>query len=227
MGELLRFQPFDEGGVVRVYQHGFLPHWRQAGCTYFVTFRLADSIPQTLMREWHDECQSWLAARRIDIRNGDWQSALTQLSSADRATFGRHFEELLFDYLDRGYGECVLRDGGSRSIVAEALSHFHRQRLDVGDWVVMPNHVHALMTPYPGIELEELLHSVKSYTAKQINKQLNRSGTLWLSESHDHIVRDAEDLLRIQAYIRANPKKAGLKDAEFTLHTAEYQLKSR
>jgi REP element-mobilizing transposase RayT len=143
----------------------------------------------------------------------------------DRRTFERHFSGKMFVYLDRGLGECVLRNPDISKIVADSLLFFHSERLDTGDFVVMPNHAHVLMTPYSGYELEDVLHSVKSYTANQINRTLKRSGTLWMEESHDHIVRDGEELLRIQSYIRANPEEAKLAHDEYRIHEAEYELK--
>jgi type I restriction enzyme R subunit len=221
----LRFKPFDERDKVRIYYSGCLPHWRQAGCTYFVTFRLADSIPLPVLKQWEYERNVWLAARRIDPLTSDWKTAFRNLPPHERQLFERHFASTLFEFLARGEGECVLRDPEIRSIVVDALSYFHSQRLDTGDFAVMPNHVHALMTPYSGFELERVLHSIKSYTAKQINQKLGRSGPLWMEESYDHIVRDGEELLRIQSYIRANPEKAGLGESEYSVHMAEYDLK--
>jgi type I restriction enzyme R subunit len=57
------FRGFDEFGDMHSYYHGHLPHWRQSGCTYFVTFRLADSLPQRVVDEIEYERDQWLAAR--------------------------------------------------------------------------------------------------------------------------------------------------------------------
>ncbi len=74
----------------------------------------------------------------------------------------------------------------------------------------MPNHVHVLVSPLPGFNLKDILHSWKSYSAHQINKHLGKSGALWKQESYDHIVRNQDELTRIRKYIRNNPNKAGL-----------------
>ena len=55
--------------------------------------------------------------------------------------------------------------------------------------------------------------------------KVRRRSTLWMEESHDHIVRDGEELLRIQSYIRANPEEAKLAHDEYRMHEAEYELK--
>ena len=188
MPDFLNFKPFDERADLRVYHHGFLPHWRHAGCTYFVTFRLADSVPRGVVDEWRYERDLWLAARGIDVKQPNWQSDLGKLSAKEKRAFERHFAGRLFEYLDRGCGDCVLRDQRVRDIVASALLHFHRQRLETGDFVIMPNHVHVLLSPWGGFELEDILHSIKSFTANQINQLLAKSGTLWMDETQDHIV---------------------------------------
>ena len=222
--KIRQFKPFDESGEVRIYYNGFLPHWRQAGCTYFVTFRLADSIPEGVLQQWKYERGMWLQARGIDVTSEDWLAKFKQLSTEDKKLFERHFVSKFFSKLDEGLGECVLRTPEHAKLVSDALRHFHGQRLDTGDFVVMPNHIHALLTPYASFELENILHSIKSYTANQIQALRGTSGTLWMSESHDHIARDGEELNRIQEYIRANPAKAGLSSNEFVLHKARYAL---
>jgi REP element-mobilizing transposase RayT len=88
----------------------------------------------------------------------------------------------------------------------------------------MPNHVHALLRPLPGFALEDILHSVKSFSAQAINRVLGRTGTLWQEESYDHIVRDERSLRQIQAYIRDNPVKARLKEGTYLLASADYDI---
>jgi type I restriction enzyme R subunit len=221
----LPFKPFNESGPVRIYYNGLLPHWRQAGCTYFVTFRLADSVPRAVLDQWLHERDCWLKARGAELKGHNWPAAIKQLSRVDRKRFERHFVSQLFEYLDRGYGSCVLQQPNIAKIAADSLVYFQGVRLDVGDFVIMPNHVHALMTPYAGFELEDIIQSIKSFTSNQINRELKRTGTLWMRESYDRIVRDGEELLRIQPYIRANPEKAGLSKGEYALREAEYDLR--
>ncbi|MGY8687936.1 MAG: hypothetical protein ACKVHP_09400 [Verrucomicrobiales bacterium] len=62
----------------------------------------------------------------------------------------------------------LLRESHAHAIVAEALDHFHGKRFWLGDCVDMPNHVHVLLKPYPGIPLEEWLYFIKRHSATQI-----------------------------------------------------------
>ena len=202
----IQFIPFDERGECRIYYNGFLPHWRQSGCTYFVTFRLADSVPKNVVDQWLYERDKWLNIRGLkDEALDDFKSQWRQLSPEERRTFERHFAGKLFNYLDRGYGRCLLRTPQVRSVVSKAVLHFDRERVKTGHFVVMPNHVHVLLTPLEPYKLEEILHSIKSFAANQINALVGRSGQVWMDESYDHIVRDAEELLRVQKYIERNP----------------------
>jgi hypothetical protein len=76
----------------------------------------------------------------------------------------------------------------------------------------MPNHVHVVFRASPGRELSEILHSWKSFTAKECNKLLGRTGEFWQRESFDRIVRDSEDFERRVRYVLDNPVAAGLED---------------
>lgn len=162
-----------------------LPHWRQPGVTYFITFRLADSLP---------------AEKRHEL---EW--SLTQPDQDNHPTFTPHLEELL----DSGYGECLLQNPTHAKIVADCLRHFDGQRYELLAWVVMPNHVHILVRSVESHDIDKVLHTWKSYTAHEINKALGRSGPLWQNESYDHIVRDPQALWSIANYIIKNPAKAG------------------
>jgi putative transposase len=76
-------------------------------------------------------------------------------------------------------------------------------------WVIMPNHVHLLLTPH--INVSKPLCSLKAATARQANLLLQRTGhPFWQDESYDHLVRNGEEFRRIQRYIEYNPMKADL-----------------
>jgi REP element-mobilizing transposase RayT len=194
---------------------GNLPHWRQAGVTYFVTFRLADSLPREKLSTWAAERDEWLQ------RHPEPQSEV------DRHEFTRLFSTRLEQWLDQGAGSCVLRLPECRDVVEQALRFFDGERYVLGEYVVAPNHVHALIQPHPGFALSAILHSWKSFTARKIletpravellqpfwearESHLSRSRrVVWQKESYDHIVRSPESLERIIAYIRSHRQQPG------------------
>jgi REP element-mobilizing transposase RayT len=107
-------------------------------------------------------------------------------------------------------GSCILGKPEIAAIVQNALLFFERKRYHLAAWVVMPNHVHAIVTPLAGFNLSSILHSWKSFTANQINKTLGRTGALWERESFDHLVRSPENLDHFVRYVENNPVEAGL-----------------
>jgi REP element-mobilizing transposase RayT len=193
------FDPQQEYSV----RHGKLPHWYQPGVTYFVTFRLDDSVPQPLLRSWHLERDHWLRAKGIGI-DDNWKIKLRKQPELEREYHDR-FTRRFMAYLDRGYGKCVLRDQQVANIVAAALRYFDDDRYHLGDFIVMPNHVHLLVCLVGDTEIEAQCHSWKKYTATQINRHLGTHGRLWQEESFDHLVRSPEQVEYLQRYIAENP----------------------
>ena len=202
------FRALDEHGELQRSRRN-LPHWEQSGATYFVTFRLADAVPTSLASEWRDELQNW---RRFHPE---------PLDDEGKKEYRRRFLQVREDWLDQGHGSCLLREPKTAMIVAEALRHFDSQRYYLDAFVVMPNHVHALVQPLPGHSLKDILRSWKSYSARQINKTLARSGSVWMEESFDRIVRDWTALVKCRDYIARNPEKAHLRTGAFVLSLAE------
>jgi carbamoylphosphate synthase large subunit/REP element-mobilizing transposase RayT len=198
------FHGFDPHGEVTQRRRN-LPHREQTDATYFVSFRLADSVPHTLLQQWREQQENWL---KLHPKPWDWKTEREYI---------RRFVEEREDWLDRGHGSCLLRDRSAAEIVAQALGFFSGQRYQLDAFVVMPNHVHALVQPTGGHSLSEILHSWKSFTANALNRALNRHGDVWMPESYDHIVRDWNELLSWRRYIAANPRKARLSQNEFVL----------
>ncbi|WP_309396968.1 hypothetical protein [Cerasicoccus maritimus] len=112
-----------------------LPHWRQTGVIYFVTFRLGDSIPADKLRTWREERDLWLA------QNGQ---PTTEQAQAD---YDARFSMRLETWLDSGMGSCLLHEKRAIETVASALNHFDKDRYLLDHWVIMPNHVHLLAMP--------------------------------------------------------------------------------
>jgi type I restriction enzyme R subunit len=208
------FEFFDPNEAYRVSM-GSLPHWFQPGVTYFMTFRTDDSIPPKVAVEWRQRQRDWLCSHGIDQDRPDWEQSLRTLSDVAYDTFHRTFSREFLAYLDRGYGQCVLRRPEMARIVAESLHHFDGKRYQLGDYVIMPNHVHLLMCLLGDTDIELQCYSWKKFTAGKINQVLDRAGRFWQEESFDHLVRTPEDFERFQQYIAENGPKAGLREGEY------------
>ena len=180
-----------------------LPHWTQEGATYFITFRLADSLPVEKLRELERFREEWIGAHAEMPEDAAWQEL-------HRETMRR-----VDDWLDAGSGQCWLRDPACSAIVGRALHHFHEQRCFLSSYCLMPNHVHVLVRPFAGFDPADLLHSWKSFTAKAINQHLGRTGEVWEAESYDTLVRDSEHLWKALRYIGKNPGKAKIPESQW------------
>jgi RecG-like helicase/REP element-mobilizing transposase RayT len=108
----------------------------------------------------------------------------------------------------------------ARTIVLNSLRHFHNKRYEMFAACVMPDHVHFLIQPWPEGDddkgntafwrLSELVHSIKSFSAHEINEIENKSGSIWEKERFDRYVRSDRDLQEKFHYILRNPWNSGV-----------------
>lgn len=205
-----------------------LPHWRRDGAIYWVTFRLADSLPQSKLAQLRNEREAWLQANPEP-----WTSDQVRDHEA-------RFSERVQQWLDAGYGSCALARPDIREAVRACLTRFDGDRLHLHAAVIMPNHVHALIEPLsdtdipvcasesnpqtgmsvspPADALSRLLKGMKGASARAANLLLGQSGAFWMDESYDRIVRSEEEYRRFMDYVRTNPSNAGLAPHQYWLH---------
>ena len=156
-----------------------LPHRYVIGVPLFVTFRLYGSLP----------------------RGRDFQR--------DNLTSGQAF--VCMDNLLDGArtGPTYLRVPEVASIVRATILEGRDHDYELDSWVIMPNHVHMLITPQCG--MPEVMKRLKGTTAREANRALSLTGQpFWQREWYDHIVRGRYGCERVRRYIINNPVKAGL-----------------
>src|SRR6266849_2548201 len=174
----------DARATIKKRRGAYLPHWTRDAAWYAVTFRLWDSLPQHVI-------ESWLFERKNIIKTAEQMKR--PLSQLEERRLAHLYSEKVERYLDAGFGSCYMKDGRIAREVANALLHFEGQRYNLAAWCVMPNHVHAVVQPFAGVtntggtpmpqcELPGILHSWKSFTAKEANRLLGRSGDFWQAE---------------------------------------------
>jgi REP element-mobilizing transposase RayT len=199
-------QPTDSnppGSLVSgLHFRGQLPHLKKENAAYFVTFRLGDSLPaHEIARLKHE--------RGVIVEQA--RAAKSPLTWHEEQSLLAWYCDQVETLLDAGRGACWLSRTEVADLIAGALKFFVGQRYELRVWVVMPNHVHAIVWPLAGHALSEILHSWKSYTSKEANKLLRRAGeAFWQKESFDHWVRADSEHARLVAYVENNPVKAGL-----------------
>jgi REP element-mobilizing transposase RayT len=196
------FQRLRDDLPLKVYNQS-LPHWRQDGATCFVTFRLHDSLPQSKLRE-------------LRLFRSEWELQHPPPRSNSRADeLAREVMQRVERWLDQGMGSCLLGRPELAEFVVDALHKEDGTECELDCYVIMPNHVHAIVRPLnpKTVPLEKILQRCKGVSARAINSHRGQMGSVWQRESFDRIVRDEEHLYRIIQYIGRNPLNAGISPA--------------
>lgn len=167
------------------YSRGYLPHFDHLGLNQAITFHLADSLPAKVLEAMKE---------------------MAKLQKDPDMELRRQIQK----YLDAGHGSCCLKGSRIADMVEQALFHFDEKRYRLLVWVVMPNHVHVIIETFSGYLLGDVVHSWKSFTAKEANKLLKRRGRFWQKEYYDRFIRDEKHFDNAVFYIHNNPVKAGL-----------------
>lgn len=172
-----------------------LAHWNQSGASYFLTYRLADSLPSHLLQELKDQRSTWIT------KNPKPWSPDVEME------YHRLFSAKIDYWLDAAHGACQVNQASHAEIVAAAFHHFDHTRYLLHSFVVMPNHVHLLFTIGESHTLASLVNSWKRHTAREINKALKTSGPLWQRDYFDRIIRNPRHFMRVIRYIRSNVRQ--------------------
>jgi len=194
-----------------------LPHWQMPGATFFITWRLCDSLPRFALKQIE-------AARQLLERE------VGRAGETDEERKIRHFKKLFALYdglLDKAEGgRPWLKDEKIAAVVEDTLLRRYANLYMLWAYVVMPNHVHVFLRPkliaqtevratdndlQEYVPLKKITQYLKGNSAREANNILGRHGhSFWQDESYDHWARDENEFYRIIAYIENNPVKAGL-----------------
>ena len=171
---------------------GYLPHYHASHKYQMITYRLADSLPQKILKELKE-----------DYKN---------------PALEKEHRKYIEKVLDSGYGSCILQKPEVSQIVVDNWRFFHKKRYDLIAFVVMPNHVHLIIKTYENFSLSTIVHGWKSFTANKISKSLAGwqpafPGKVWQCDYWDRFIRDENHFEKAVQYIHNNPLKAGLIDS--------------
>jgi len=181
---------------------GYLPHIESPESIYFITLRLANTLPQHFLREIQAERNQLLNASKNKIPLTNYQKERLQ-----------HLEsKKIHEYLDRGLGDCWLKDDRIATVVSEAIQFFDGKRYVSHVYCIMPNHLHWVVTVAESSELPlaKVIHGLKSFTAHKSNEILDKAGPFWNREYYDHRIGSEGEFERTVHYVVENPVKAGL-----------------
>jgi putative transposase len=184
------------------YSRGYLPHFNAPQAIQHITYRLADSLPLSVLKKLRSEVETTIQSenqRKSEIR------------------------QRIEDYLDSGHGACLLKEPRIANCIVENWQHFDGKRYRLLAWVVMPNHCHVLIELHNGVPISKIVLSWKNYTARAINRLTEAPGftgrtgvrrsqgkPIWQRDYWDRYIRDRRHFERAREYIINNPVKAGL-----------------
>ena len=198
-----------------------LPHIHPRDGIFFITFRLADSLPTNVLEKLKEEKDSEikLLEKKFNKNKKEFDREKYNLEKRYFAKFDK--------WLDRSSeGPKWLKDVLIATTIANKIHELNSTRYRLIAYCIMSNHVHLLIDirefniitgtnisgktkDYP---LSDTLRFIKGSTARLCNIHLGRTGAFWHHESYDHYVRNEDELRGIGQYILNNPVKAGLVD---------------
>jgi REP element-mobilizing transposase RayT len=235
MSELLLFlsgyKPAGKMTKFKTYYKRNMPHYQPPGYVFFVTTRLAGSLPVSVVlkmkKEYENKIMKAASLKSTKIKRNYYEQV--------RENYFTNFEEELHRYQlsPKWLGEEIIA-----SIVRDSLHFSDGKDYDLFCYTIMSNHIHIILKPIvtrnsvsrndeltngtshnntfrivdSDYILTKILQNFKKFTARECNIILGRKGQFWHHESYDHVVRDKEELIRITEYILNNPVKAKLVD---------------
>lgn len=189
------------------HHRGVLPHHQEAGQIISLNWRLSFSLPQHLQD---------IIAEMKELGNS-YKDERKQESA--RQIFQKNYA-IKMQLLDEHLGKCQTNDinlcnAQLAKIVTQSLSYYDGSLYLLHAYCLMPNHLHLLIQPLPKGEamyhkISDCVQKLKSFTSKEINHLLDRTGALWQHEYYDRFIRDDADYARTVMYYLNNPVKAGL-----------------
>lgn len=197
------------------YYRNNLPHFQQPGQSYFVTCCLKSAVPPKALKDYGTQLE--LLKNNIDFLKNHKASEgkINQIKSEYRIMRKKYikaYDDLLHEQTDYIVN---LSDEQNRKIMFDAFLFWEGNKIENEAFCVMPNHFHWVFhtkeTDNEGklVYLQDVLHSIKSFTAKELNRLANRNGQLWQRESFDTTIRDEKHLYSAIEYTLNNPVAAG------------------
>ncbi|WP_372948171.1 transposase [Mariniphaga sp.] len=220
------------------YRH-LLPHFQQPGQAYFVTWNLKDAVPKKALKRYSDELvklrlqiKSYGAAsvtgaavsKPLIKEMSGLETAPNEPTPPELEKLRKQYYSLRKKYI-KAYDELLASDKNPKinlskaenlQPVKETLLFWNGKKLEAYAFSIMPNHVHWVFRLFEKDEkgkpvyVQDIMNSVKRFSANQINKVENRKGAVWQTESFDTTIRDEKHLHYAIEYTLNNPVAAGL-----------------
>ena len=197
------------------YRH-YLPHYQQPGQAYFVTWSLKDAIPAKALHTYTQKLEMLQSQIKMQ-RNAKSENSVIESLEYEYRTVRRKYIKAYDDLLDAERNPIInLSKPEYTDIIIGSLKFWEGKKLTNCAFTIMSNHVHWVFEVLEKDEegnpvyLQDIMRSVKRYSANRINKLENRQGHLWQKESFDTTIRDNKHMFNAINYTLNNPIAAGL-----------------
>jgi REP element-mobilizing transposase RayT len=210
--------------IFQEYYWRNLPHKLPFGNKFFITTRLVDSVPQSIIQQF--ELEQKLAVKFIEENYLSPDERKIQIGKQWKRNFA-NFDK----YLDNNAeGNHWLKQDEIAKIVSDTLHYWDKKRYDLVAFTIMSNHIHLVIDTWDTENYDEtvtkIMQSIKRHTARQSNILLNREGQFWQHESYDHLIRNEREFKNIIHYTAQNSVEAGLvkdwRDYPYTFINENY-----
>jgi putative transposase len=94
------------------------------------------------------------------------------------------------------------------NLLIDTLYHYRGTAYSLHEFVVMPDHIHVLLTPKTS--LEKAVQFIKGGFSYRAKKELGSNMEIWQKGFSDHRIRDASDYRIHQVYVQQNPVRKHL-----------------
>lgn len=229
---------------MKTYYKRKLPHITPLDGLFFITFRLAGTLPKEVIVKWQTEKTEAIKAVRKQFLakpnyTGHHNYELAKQRQQLITNIQKRYFKQIDDYLDQAtQGPTWLKLPSIAQIVANKIREYDGIYYRLFTYCIMSNHIHLLFDTSIQLTTEiitpdckplsKIMQYIKGASAYQANQILQRQGRFWQPESYDHLVRDEREFCNIVRYIANNPIKAGLKthwyDWDFTYVHPDYQI---
>lgn len=201
-----------------------LPHYQQPGQSYFITFILQGVMPKGALKKYLEALvQTKNRLYKLELLNPEEKAKQVTLSNEIQlAKKEYHIAQRKYKFaydktLHKSNAQSFsLLSMNNFEIIKEALNFWEGKKLHNHAWCVMSNHVHWVTSIFESdkfskpVFLEDVLHSVKLFSARRINRNENLSGQLWEHESFDTTIRNDRHFINAVNYTIQNPVSANL-----------------
>jgi len=184
---------------------GLMPHWRATGAIYEVAFHLDGALPKSRQAE--------IEELRAEIKEGRLRAI--NLSQRRLEMIARSEQEATRRKWMADPGPGLLADPRCAGVVEAVMIRGHRWKFDLLAWSVMPNHVHAVIHPYDGVDVSDIVKAWKGASNRSIRGIVGGSGPIWQREYFDRIMRTAGETYQAVRYAIENPDAIGMHEWPF------------